>query len=93
MSTTALKTIALSAIFSAAAMTVASTAAFSQDASGMDKPAVEKCFGVAKAGKNDCKSGAHDCAGHSTADMDKGSFVEVPAGLCAKLSHGGTTAM
>ena len=93
MTTTALKTIALSAIFGAAAMTLASTVVFASDAGGMDKPAMEKCYGVAKVGKNDCKSGAHDCAGHSTKDMDKATFVEGPAGLCAKLSHGTTTAM
>ena len=48
----------------------------------------EKCYGVAKAGKNDCKAGSHDCAGHSTVDADPASFVLVPAGTCEKISGG-----
>jgi len=48
----------------------------------------EKCFGVAKAGKNDCKAGSHDCAGHSTVDADPASFVLVPAGTCEKINGG-----
>jgi uncharacterized membrane protein len=48
----------------------------------------EQCFGVAKAGKNDCKAGAHDCAGKSTADGDPQSFVLVPVGTCEKIEGG-----
>jgi len=46
----------------------------------------EQCFGVAKAGKNDCKAGAHDCAGKSTVDSDPQSFVLVPVGTCEKIA-------
>ena len=81
------RTIALSTLLSAAAMAMAATAALAGDTSGMDQPAVEKCYGVAKVGKNDCKSGAHACAGQATQDGDQASFVEIPAGLCAKLAH------
>ncbi len=42
----------------------------------------EKCYGVAKAGKNDCKTDAHSCAGQSKADKDPASFIAVPAGTC-----------
>jgi uncharacterized membrane protein len=48
----------------------------------------EQCFGVAKAGKNDCKAGAHDCAGKSTIDSDPQSFVLVPVGTCEKIAGG-----
>ena len=50
----------------------------------------EKCYGVAKAGKNDCAAadGSHSCAGQSKADGDKGEWVYVPAGTCAKLVGG-----
>jgi len=51
----------------------------------------EMCFGVAKAGGNDCKSGSHACAGHSTVDRDPASFVVVPAGTCEKLVGGSLT--
>ena len=93
MSATSLKTMTLAAMFGAAAMAVASTAAFAGDEQAMDKPAMEHCYGVAKAGKNDCANGVHSCAGQSTKDMDKTSFVSLPAGVCAKLSGGSTTKM
>jgi uncharacterized membrane protein len=48
----------------------------------------EQCFGVAKAGKNDCKAGAHDCKGMSTVDSDPQSFVLVPVGTCDKIAGG-----
>jgi uncharacterized membrane protein len=48
----------------------------------------EQCFGVAKAGKNDCKAGAHDCAGKSTVDSDPQSFVLLPVGTCEKIAGG-----
>jgi uncharacterized membrane protein len=51
----------------------------------------EKCYGVAKAGKNDCKTDAHSCAGQTKADKDPASFIELPAGLCEKLTGGSTT--
>jgi uncharacterized membrane protein len=51
----------------------------------------EQCFGVARAGKNDCKAGTHSCAGHSTVDGDPASFVLVPAGSCEKLVGGSET--
>jgi len=48
----------------------------------------EQCFGVAKAGHNDCKAGSHSCAGHATVDADPASFVLVPAGTCEKIVGG-----
>lgn len=57
-----------------------------------DAPAKEKCYGIAKAGKNDCasKDGANSCAGHSTVDGDKGTFLLLPAGVCDKIVGGAT---
>ncbi len=93
MSATALKSLTVSAMFGAAALAMASTAAFAADTKAMDKPAMEKCFGVAKAGKNDCAAGTHSCAGQATKDMDKASFVSLPSGVCAKLAGGSLTKM
>jgi uncharacterized membrane protein len=81
----------LSALLGAAAMTMANTVVFAADAPSADKQATEKCYGVAKAGKNDCAAGDHSCAGQSTKSMDKASFVSVPAGLCGKLASGSLT--
>ena len=47
---------------------------------------MEKCYGVALAGKNDCKAGAGtSCAGTSTHDYQKNSFKLVPAGTCTRI--------
>jgi uncharacterized membrane protein len=48
----------------------------------------EKCFGVAKAGQNDCATATHGCQGQSKADNDKTDFKSVPKGTCQKM--GGT---
>jgi uncharacterized membrane protein len=51
----------------------------------------EKCFGIAKAGQNDCAnlSGTHSCAGQSKADNAADEWKYVAKGTCAKL--GGKT--
>ncbi|MBI1216658.1 MAG: DUF2282 domain-containing protein [Alphaproteobacteria bacterium] len=51
----------------------------------------EKCYGVVKAGHNDCKTAAHACAGHAAKDGSTSDFVLVPKGLCAKLVNGSTS--
>jgi uncharacterized membrane protein len=94
MRASTLKTTTLSALLGAAALAVLAAPAQAGDAkTAMDKPALEKCYGVARAGKNDCAAGDHSCAGQSTRDLDKASFVSLPAGACAKLAGGSTTAM
>ncbi|WP_295526464.1 DUF2282 domain-containing protein [Novosphingobium sp. Chol11] len=50
------------------------------------KPAMEKCFGVAKAGKNDCAAGAGtSCAGTSKADYQGNAWTLVKAGTCTSI--------
>ncbi len=51
----------------------------------------EKCYGVAKAGKNDCATKNSSCAGTAKQDNQKDAFVVVPKGLCDKLAGGSTT--
>jgi len=58
----------------------------------MVKNNLEKCYGVAARGKNDCAEGAHSCVGQSTRDRDPASFVLVPKGDCQKLGGGKTQA-
>jgi uncharacterized membrane protein len=50
------------------------------------KGAQEKCYGVAKAGQNDCssKDGSHSCAGQATADKDMNEWKHVAKGTCLK---------
>ena len=53
-----------------------------------DAPSQEKCYGVAKAGKNDCAAGAHACAGQSKTEAGGKEFVQVPKGTCERLAGG-----
>ena len=71
------------AIGSVLALATASVSAYAADA-----PDTEKCYGVAKAGKNDCAAASHSCAGHSTADNAPTDWKYVPKGECEKM--GGT---
>jgi uncharacterized membrane protein len=48
----------------------------------------EKCYGIAKAGKNDCQTATHSCAGTATADAAGDSWIYVPAGTCDKIAGG-----
>jgi uncharacterized membrane protein len=59
-----------------------STAALAQTPKGM-----EQCFGIAKAGKNDCGSNktAHSCAGQSKMDNDPNDFKFVKTGTCQQM--------
>ena len=47
--------------------------------------AKEKCLGIAEAGKNDCASPAHSCAGQSTTSKDPKEWKYVPKGECEKM--------
>jgi uncharacterized membrane protein len=58
----------------------------------MAKDKLEKCYGINAAAKNDCAEGAHSCAGQATQVRDTKSFVLLPAGDCAKIQGGKTTA-
>jgi uncharacterized membrane protein len=49
-------------------------------------PAKEKCYGIAKAGANDCAAGAGTtCAGTSTRDYQGDAWKLVDAGTCEKI--------
>jgi uncharacterized membrane protein len=52
----------------------------------------EKCFGIAKAGKNDCQTATSSCAGTSKKDSQADAWLSVPAGACAKIVGGSLTA-
>jgi uncharacterized membrane protein len=44
----------------------------------------EKCYGIAKAGQNDCGTATHGCAGLAAGDQDPGEWKYVPKGTCEK---------
>lgn len=53
-----------------------------------DAPAMEKCYGIAKAATNDCATATASCAGSATKDQQKDAFLFMPRGLCAKIVGG-----
>lgn len=48
----------------------------------------EKCYGIVKAGKNDCQTATSSCAGTSKKDAQSDAWLAVPAGTCAKIVGG-----
>jgi uncharacterized membrane protein len=75
-----------SALASVMALGLVATAGAASHA--MEKPKdKEKCYGIAKAGANDCAnlSGSHSCAGQSKADMDAGEWKYVATGTCKDM--------
>ena len=51
-----------------------------------EKP--EKCYGVSKAGKNDCQTATSSCAGTSLSDNQADAWIYVPKGTCEKIVGG-----
>jgi uncharacterized membrane protein len=64
-----------------------------EENASMDSSKKEKCFGLAKAGKNDCAavSGAHACAGYSKFDASPAEWILLPAGTCNRIVGGSLT--
>ena len=57
-----------------------------------DELQTEKCYGIAKAGKNDCASaGSHSCGGTSQINGDPKSWIFVPEGYCERIVGGSKT--
>lgn len=63
--------------------------ATANDVAAKPKYKTEKCYGVAKAGMNDCAAGpGTSCAGTSTVDGQGNAWIYVPKGMCSKLVGG-----
>jgi uncharacterized membrane protein len=73
-----------SALASALALGLLQPAQAHMETKGKNK---EKCYGVVKAGENDCANlaGTHDCAGEAVVDNAPEEWKLVPKGTCAKL--------
>ena len=50
-----------------------------------DAPAKDKCAGIAEAGKNDCATAVHSCAGQGKTDKSPTDWKYVPKGECEKM--------
>ena len=52
----------------------------------------EKCYGIAKAGKNDCAAtGNNSCGGTSKLNSDPKAWIYVPEGYCERIVGGSKT--
>lgn len=49
---------------------------------------MEKCYGIAKKGMNDCQTKTASCAGSATTDNQKDAFLFLPKGDCEKIVGG-----
>jgi len=74
----------------ASAVAAALTAPFAVGAQPVTAPQfkAEKCYGVAKAAKNDCQTANSSCAGTSKRDAQGDAWIYVPAGTCERIVNG-----
>lgn len=79
---------ARTAVTTALASLIALGAMSMQGAAAEDKKDLEKCYGVVKAGKNDCKTASNACAGHAAADNQPDAFIALPKGTCERIAGG-----
>ena len=54
-------------------------------------PKSEKCYGIVKAGHNDCQTASNSCAGNSKADGQADAWVYLPIGVCDKIMNAATS--
>jgi uncharacterized membrane protein len=73
---------ALASVFALGLVAIASQATAAEEKSA------EKCYGIVKAGKNDCQTNAHACAGQASKDGQGDSWLYVPKGTCEKIVGG-----
>ena len=76
-------------VAAAAAMALSMAAVQNAEAAG----AKEKCYGIVKAGKNDCATANSSCAGTAKADRQTDAWVYLPKGTCAKVVGGSLSSM
>ncbi|MPW22909.1 DUF2282 domain-containing protein [Paraburkholderia sp. CNPSo 3157] len=48
----------------------------------------ERCFGIVRAGRNDCGTAKHACAGRAPRDAAGDEWLLLPAGTCTKIAGG-----
>lgn len=48
----------------------------------------EKCYGVARAGGNDCFTQSNSCGGASQSDAQKDAWIYLPKGTCERIVGG-----
>lgn len=70
------------------ASAVAAALAIAATSPSLAQDKKEKCYGVSKAGQNDCQTANSSCAGTAKKDAQTDAWIYVPAGLCGKIVGG-----
>jgi uncharacterized membrane protein len=52
----------------------------------------EKCYGISRAGLNDCFTAKNSCAGTTARDSEPQAWIYVPKGACSRIVGGSTSA-
>lgn len=64
------------------------TAVAAETETGKSKNNAVKCYGIVKAGMNDCQTATHSCAGSATKDKQPDAFIFLPTGICERIVGG-----
>lgn len=67
------------------------TSAVSADQTDHGALATEKCYGIAKAGQNDCHTATTTCSGSAKIDGQKDAWIGLPQGICQRIVGGSKT--
>jgi uncharacterized membrane protein len=81
------RTLAASAIASFLGLVLAG-ASRAADEAPAKRPPLEKCYGIAKKGQNDCATASHSCCTEAKSDADPSEWLWVPKGTCVKIVGG-----
>lgn len=72
-------------------LALATASALLTTTDAMAAPKTEKCYGIVKAGMNDCQTSTQSCAGSATKDNQPDAFLLLPKGVCNKIVGGSLT--
>jgi uncharacterized membrane protein len=66
-------------------LTITTASSLLATTSALAEPQTEKCYGIVKAGLNDCHTKNQSCAGSATKDKQGDAFIMLPKGTCTKI--------
>lgn len=69
-------------------LTIGTVGTLMTSTSALAEPQTEKCYGIVKAGLNDCQTTKQSCAGSATQDRQSDAFIFLPKGTCEKIVGG-----
>jgi uncharacterized membrane protein len=72
-------------------LTFSTASALLMSAAAIAEEKMEKCYGIVKAGMNDCQIATQSCAGSATKDRQRDAFIFLPPGTCNKIVDGKLT--